>query len=80
MKTGAIGAMLVIAFGVLKTGTPYRELGGDYFDRRHPERVAKRLENFGRRRIARSGRINSRRGHMRKTHDWSLRRIRQPII
>ena len=35
MKTGAIGAMLVIAFGVLKTGTPYRELGGDYLSLIH---------------------------------------------
>ena len=34
MKTGAIGAMLVIAFGVLKTGTPYQEPGADFCTRR----------------------------------------------
>src|SRR5687768_407891 len=28
---------------MLKYGVPYRELGGDYFDQKNPERVAKRL-------------------------------------
>jgi len=32
--------ILVIAYCILKTGT---ELGGDYFDQLHPERVAQRL-------------------------------------
>lgn len=35
--------ILVIAYCILKTGTPYQELGGDYFDKLHPERAAKRL-------------------------------------
>lgn len=35
--------ILVIAYCVLKTGTPYEDLGGDYFDRLHPERTVKRL-------------------------------------
>jgi transposase len=35
--------ILVIAYCVLKTGTPYQDLGGDYFDKLHPERTAKRL-------------------------------------
>jgi transposase len=43
--------ILVIAYCVLKTGTPYQELGGDYFDKLHPERTARclvqRLERLG---------------------------------
>jgi transposase len=35
--------LLVIAYGILKTGTAYRELGGDYFDRLNPGRTAQRL-------------------------------------
>jgi hypothetical protein len=35
--------ILVIAYSILKTGTPYQELGGDYFDKLHPERTARRL-------------------------------------
>lgn len=43
--------LLVIAYHILREGGVYRELGGDYFDRLHPERTAqrlvKRLENLG---------------------------------
>ena len=35
--------ILVIAYSILKTGVPYQELGGDYFDKLHPERTARRL-------------------------------------
>jgi hypothetical protein len=36
--------MLVIAQSIPKTGIPYQELGGgDYFDRPHPGRTARRL-------------------------------------
>lgn len=35
--------ILVIAYSMLKSGTPYHELGSDYFDRLHPERTTKRL-------------------------------------
>jgi transposase len=35
--------ILVIAYSILKTGLPYQDLGGDYFDRLHPERTTKRL-------------------------------------
>jgi len=35
--------ILLIAFSILRTGTPYQDLGGDYFDRLHPERTARRL-------------------------------------
>jgi transposase len=35
--------ILVIAYHILKTGIPYQELGGDYFDRLHPERTVRRL-------------------------------------
>ena len=35
--------ILVIAYSLLKTGTPYQDLGSDYFDRLHPERTTKRL-------------------------------------
>ena len=35
--------LLVIAYNILKSGAEYTELGGDYFDRLHPERTAQRL-------------------------------------
>ena len=35
--------ILVIAYCILKSGTPYQDLGGNYFDQLHPERVAQRL-------------------------------------
>jgi len=35
--------VLVIAYGILKNGMPYQDLGDDYFDKLHPERVARRL-------------------------------------
>lgn len=35
--------ILVIAYRMLKTGTPYQDLGSDYFDRRNPGRTARRL-------------------------------------
>jgi transposase len=35
--------ILVVAYQMLKTNTPYQELGGDYFDRINPERIAKKL-------------------------------------
>ena len=35
--------ILVIAYQILKTGQPYRDLGGDYFDRLNPGRTVKRL-------------------------------------
>lgn len=35
--------ILVIAFCMLRDGSEYREAGGDYFDRLHPERTRKRL-------------------------------------
>ena len=34
--------ILVIAYCLLKTGTPYQELGGDYFDKLNPDRTARR--------------------------------------
>jgi transposase len=44
-------SMLVIAYCLLSRQEPYRELGGDYFDRLRPETTAKRLlrrlENLG---------------------------------
>ncbi len=48
----AVGhSILVIAYHVLRDGTPYRELGGNYFDEREREAVAhrsvKRLERLG---------------------------------
>jgi transposase len=36
-------SMLVIAYCLLSRGEPYRELGGDYFDRLRPAATAKRL-------------------------------------
>ena len=35
--------ILTIAFQMLKTNTPYRELGDDYFDRLNPARAARKL-------------------------------------
>jgi transposase len=35
--------ILVIAYCVLKTGIPYQDPGGDYFDRLNPARTARRL-------------------------------------
>ena len=32
-----------IAFHILRDGEVYREMGGDFYDRQHPERTAKRL-------------------------------------
>jgi transposase len=43
--------ILVIAYQMLKTNTPYQELGGDYFDRLNAEKVARecirKLESLG---------------------------------
>jgi len=43
--------LLVIAFHILKAPVEYRDLGGDYFDRLHPEtlkhKLVKRLEALG---------------------------------
>jgi transposase len=36
-------SILVIAYHMLQRKEPYRELGGDYFDKRRPEATAKRL-------------------------------------
>jgi hypothetical protein len=35
--------ILTIAFNVLRTGTPYHDLGHDYFDRLNPARATKKL-------------------------------------
>jgi transposase len=51
----AIGAVahkiLVIVYQILRTRTPYQELGGDYYDQLHPEknvrRLVARLQNLG---------------------------------
>jgi transposase len=44
-------SILVIAYYLIKRHEPYRELGGDYFDKRRPEsttnRLVKRLEQMG---------------------------------
>jgi transposase len=44
-------SILVIAYHLIKNQETYHELGGDYFDKRNPQRVAKRLvrrlENLG---------------------------------
>jgi hypothetical protein len=44
-------SILVIAYHLIQRQEPYRELGGDYFDRRRPEatarRLVKRLEKLG---------------------------------
>jgi transposase len=46
MKKAAVAVahrILVIAYHIIRDGTEYREQGGDYFDRLHPERTAERL-------------------------------------
>jgi transposase len=35
--------ILIIAYHIIRDGGQYREYGGDYFDRRQPERTARRL-------------------------------------
>ena len=35
--------LVVVAFHMLKDLVPYRDLGGDYFDRLNPERTARKL-------------------------------------
>jgi len=44
-------SILIIAYHIIQRKEPYRELGGDYFDRRRPEattqRLVKRLEHLG---------------------------------
>jgi len=35
--------LLIVAFCILRDGAEYREIGGDYFDRLHPERTRNRL-------------------------------------
>lgn len=44
-------SILVIAYHLIKRNEPYRELGGDYFDKRRPEatanRLVRRLEHLG---------------------------------
>ncbi len=44
-------SVLIIAYYVIQRKEPYREIGGDYFDRRRPEataqRLVKRLEHLG---------------------------------
>jgi transposase len=44
-------SILVIAYHLIQRDEPYRELGGDYFDKQKPEatakRLVKRLENLG---------------------------------
>ncbi len=43
--------ILILAYHVIRDGIEYRELGGDYFDRQHPEqtahRLVRRLSNIG---------------------------------
>jgi len=43
--------LLRIAYHIIRDGGSYRELGGNYFDRLHPERtrnrLVRRLENLG---------------------------------
>ena len=48
----AVGhTILVIAYHLLRDGTTYQELGGDYFERLEPERLTRnlvrRLEKLG---------------------------------
>ena len=46
MKKAALAVahrILIIAYYVIRDGHMYREAGGDYFDRLHPERTAKKL-------------------------------------
>jgi transposase len=48
---GVAHSMLVIIYHMLKTNTPYKDLGPDYFDRLDPDRLTKqlvkRLESLG---------------------------------
>lgn len=41
--TATAHQLLIIAYHVLRDGTEYRELGGDYFDRLNPSRTTKKL-------------------------------------
>jgi len=46
MKKAALAVahrILIIAYYLIRDGHMYREAGGDYFDRLHPERIAKKL-------------------------------------
>ena len=46
MKKAAVAVahrILIIAYHIIRDGGEYREYGGDYFDRQHPERTAERL-------------------------------------
>jgi transposase len=36
-------SMVVIAYHLMQRHEPYRELGGDYFDKQRPDTTAKRL-------------------------------------
>jgi transposase len=44
-------SIVVIAYHLIQRKEPYRELGGDYFDKQRPEatatRLVKRLERLG---------------------------------
>lgn len=42
---GLAHKLLVIIYEMMRTRQPYRELGGDYYDRLHPERTVRRLVN-----------------------------------
>jgi len=35
--------VLIIAYHIIRDGTEYREIGGDHYDRRNPEKTAQRL-------------------------------------
>lgn len=46
MKKAAVAVahrILIIAYHIIRDGGEYREYGGDYFDRQHPQRTAERL-------------------------------------
>jgi hypothetical protein len=46
MKKAAVAVahrILMRAYYIIRDGTPYREAGGDVYDRRNPQRTAKRL-------------------------------------
>ncbi len=46
MKRAAMAVahrVLIIAYHIMRDGTEYREIGGDYYDCKNPERTAKRL-------------------------------------
>ena len=42
-KVAVAHSILVIAYHLIQRQEDYRELGGDYFDKRHPEATAKHL-------------------------------------